>query len=125
MVKIISADPTQALAALKEMSDAALNYQKIKEIETTKRAQIEKRKQEALAKIHSQKEILLAIVQNKHAENMKVISGYLDKLDRAIELNDSQMVGMLLSGISDTLRNNPFASIKDMTDANGRLKIEI
>jgi hypothetical protein len=127
MAKIpsLSSHQTQMLSAVKEMMVATLEYQKIKETETTKRAEIESLKQEKLEKIRADKDVLLKIIETKHIENMTVIHSYLDKLDEAIESKNAQMVSLLLSGISDTLRNNPFSSIKDMTDENGRLQIEL
>ena len=56
---------------------------------------------------------------------MTTILGLIEHIDKAIERNDHQSLGMLLNGIDNTLKNNPFSSVKDITDKNGRLKIEL
>ncbi len=120
-----SANALQTTNALKGIMDAFLEYQNIKATEETKRTTIDKEKQESIAKINAQKEILLEVVRTKHAENMLVIDKYLENLDKAIELNNPQLVDQFLSGISDTLKNNPLTSIKNIVDQSGQLKITL
>ncbi|MCT7432717.1 hypothetical protein [Aliarcobacter cryaerophilus] len=113
------------IGAMKDVFDSAFNFYKIKQEEETKRAEIEKELQIAIEEIKSQKEVLLTAVGSKHRENMTTILGLIEHIDKAIERNDHQSLGMLLNGIDNTLKNNPFSSVKDITDKNGRLKIEL
>ncbi len=119
-------NPEMIINAVNNIFSAAFEYGKIKEEEETKRVEIISSSNEAIERIRASKEIFLEFLKQEYNERYFVYSELFKRLDQAIEKQDVEVVSLVMSGILEQIKKNPFANFKEFKEAleNKNRKLE-
>jgi len=119
--------PQMLYNAAKDIISAAIEYGKIIEVETTKRVEIISASNEKIEKIRASKEIFLKFLELEYSERYTVYSELFSRLDNALEKQQQEIVSLVMNGIVEQIKKNPFTNFKDfresLEDKNTKLEI--
>lgn len=102
-----------AMAALTEIVSAAREYNQIREVEQTKRADIAAEEHVQVERINAAEGILREYFDRVFAERAQTNKELFSRLDTAMESGDPQMVHAVVRGIVDLAQSSPLAGIED------------
>lgn len=113
---------------LTECINSITGYLTTKEIEKTKRTDIQARRDIAIESIKAQKELLLNLTNKVFDERQSTIQNSFILLDKAIDSKNNEIIDKMLGVILTTIQKNPIEQIQSLnntlTDNNSVLKLE-
>jgi len=101
-----------AATVLNNVLAAAKEYAEVREVETTKRAQIEARKAVALAEIEARRELFITYLERSFDEREKNFAELFRALDAAMK-SDTGQVAEILGAITTLAASSPFKDLHD------------
>ena len=110
-----------ALGALNNVVDGALDYLRLREEEQTKRAGIDAYATVEVARIQQASSLLKGYFEQVFAERGKTIDGLFRHLDDAMTSGDSAAAATALEGIVDLAKSSPLAAMGDLTQVRKAL----
>ena len=116
ILNITKPSPAQATQGINILIDAWKENKKIHEVETTKRADIQARKEVELERIQSQTKLLELYFENVFSERKQMISGMFDALDRGIETDNFDLTQQSLGSIVAIAKESPLAGIQSLVN---------
>lgn len=102
-----------ALSALSDIVSAAREYGQIRQEESTKRARIAAEEHVQVERIRAAEEILREYFDRVFTERAAARDEMFNRLDRAMEAGDPQMVHAVVRGIVDLAQSSPLAGLED------------
>jgi len=106
-------NPEMLFTAANNIISAAIEYGKIKEEEITKRVAIVSSSNENIEKIRASKEIFLEYLELEYSERYAVYSELFERLDQAIEKQQTEIVSQVMNGIVEQIKKTPFVNFTD------------
>lgn len=120
-------EPTVA-GVFKNVYSKTLETMQFCEEQKTEREAIKARSKEVISQINAQKDILIHYLDKTFDERKSQFDYYFKSLDKAIELNNPQMMAMCLQNINSLALSNPFRPLieaqqhyKELAAGNGKL----
>lgn len=110
-------NPEMLLTSVTNIVSAAIEYGKIKEEEITKRVEIISSSNEKIEKIRASKEIFLKYLEAEYKERYVVYSELFKQLDQAIEKQQTEVVSIVMNGIVEQIKKNPFDNFTNFKEA--------
>lgn len=101
-----------AATVLNNVLAVAKEYAEVREVETTKRAQIEARKAVALAEIEARRELFITYLERSFDEREKNFAELFRALDAAMK-SDAGQVAEILGAITTLAASSPFKDLHD------------
>lgn len=106
--------PLMVIDGLNIVISAYADYKKTVEVEKTKREDIKADKEKYIAKINSQKEIIVSYFEHTFSERKENFNKLFDALDKGINLNNDMLVQQALSSIITIAKDSPLKGIKQL-----------
>ncbi len=103
--------PTHALSVFQQLVTTYEEVYRIDETEKTKRRDIERQRQVALAQIHAQKEFLLKYLTFAFAERKENFRQVFKVVDAAISKRDNEQLALGLRAMTELAASNPFGPL--------------
>lgn len=105
------ANPTAFLDSYRMVLEAASEWKKVTEVETTKRTLIDAQRQVMIEKIQGHREVMVTYLNQHFAQTGKTIDGLFERLDTVIEKGDTDQVAAVLGSIVDTVKTSPLGDL--------------
>ena len=105
-------DPT---FVLKELITAASEVAKFSEVQVTKRTEIEAKRDENIAKINAQKEILLIYLEKSFDERKDNFERLFNVIDYALINNNMEQLALGLNSINHLAATSPFKDLANIS----------
>lgn len=99
--------------AVSEIANAFKEFALVWQQETTKRTEIEARRQAALAKISAMRDVLLTSLDRRFDEREQLIDGHFKLIQQGIEKGDTGLVDKSLAGLYAIVKTSPFEGLAD------------
>ncbi|WP_025771082.1 hypothetical protein [Thioalkalivibrio sp. HK1] len=104
-------DPT---APIREITEKFFDYLDTRERERTRREEIRFEERKAIARIQSERDIIIEALDRSFEERAKIFDGLLVFLDEALSKDNNEAVTKLTDALTEIVKDNPFANIKDL-----------
>lgn len=114
--------PLAALNILNDIVNASREVAKFTEEQITKRCEIEKEKQIAIAEIQKQRDILLLYLDKTFDERKTQFSKYFDIVDHALQSGNMQELAIGLDQINQLANSSPFKNLADLKNISAALE---
>lgn len=114
--------PLAALNILNDIVNASREVAKFTEEQITKRCEIEKEKQIAIAEIQKQRDILLLYLDKTFDERKSQFSKYFDIVDHALQSGNMQELAVSLDSINQLANLSPFKNLTDLKTVSAALE---
>jgi hypothetical protein len=115
-------NPSEAHKLIKEIFVVAGEVQKFREVQETKRADIEKNKQIAIEIISSQKQILMEYLEKTFDERKNNFEMMFKIIDHALKNNNIQQLAIALDNINKLATSSPFKDLSSTQNIKNALK---
>jgi hypothetical protein len=115
------APAVDAFAALHEVVQGTLDYLRLREVERTKRAQIDARCVLETQRIRSAEGILRDYFRQVFAERANSFDELLERLDRATDAGDGARASQTLDAIVAIAKHSPLADLGDLEQLRAAL----
>lgn len=109
------------LEAIKIIAEAAADYAKVAEQESTKRRAIDAQERVALERIRTQREVLTQYLDRSFDERRENFDRLFDNLDEAVDKSDASAVGAMVGAIVRLAESSPFKDIADVAATRAAL----
>lgn len=104
-------NPKQALEVVKTLVLATGEVAKFQELQITKRAEIESIRQQALAKIDTQKSLLMTYLERTFDERKEIFICHFKVVDAALSSGNIQQLAIGLNSINTLAASSPFKNL--------------
>jgi hypothetical protein len=114
-------DKLNPAECLQQMVSAYTDYLKIAEQEQTKRREIDAWEKEAIAKINTQRDLLMAYLDryaDERAENFRALFNVVDK---AMSSGNNEQLALTLNEITEIAKSSPFKELANLTSVRAAL----
>lgn len=115
----IPKDPAQYVEAFKMVSELCREWVTVHEQEKTKRTGIEAQRDACMEKLRSQRKVMNRFLDGHFQQQATALNGLFRSLDTAIASGNPDLVGPILTGIVETVRNSPLG---DLVTLDQRMK---
>lgn len=109
------------MQCLSELAAAYTDYLKIAEIEKTQRREIEANEKVAIAKIHTQRDLLMAYLDRSFDERAENFRSLFEVVDRAIANENNEQLAKALDSIVEIAKSSPFKDLADIANVRASL----
>jgi hypothetical protein len=92
---------------------ALTEYARTLEQEKSKRADIERKRTNALSVIRSQRQVMIEYLNHRFGERHKLYERYFQLIDTAMELQNDEITRLALESILNIYQNNPCAGLEE------------
>lgn len=103
------------------LANSYLEYQQIREQETTKRCQIEVWKNTTLADIETRRQILMSYLNHSFDERERNFQRLFEQIDGAIARGDNAQLAPLLDTLVKYAQTSPFSQLADLAQVQVNL----
>ena len=114
--------PTQAISVLQTLIKTYEEVHRIDESEKTKRKDIERQRQVALAQIGAQKDILIKYLNCSFSERKRVFNKIFRVVDDAISKRDNEQLALGLKTMNEIAASSPFGPLKEIMSTKKALE---
>ena len=114
--------PLAALNVVNNIVNASREVAKFTEEQITKRCEIEKEKQIAIAEIQKQRDVLLLYLDKTFDERKTQFSKYFDIVDHALQSGNMQELAIGLDQINQLANFSPFKNLADLKNISAALE---
>lgn len=113
--RMVTKAPTgmDAVTGMKLMVDAARDYHKVREEETTKRVEIQARTEVALAELDALRGVITGYMERNFDQRQEQFSRLFDQLDAAQSAGRTDQMAVVLDGILALAKTSPFMSLAE------------
>lgn len=116
-----SVQALNGFAALKQMVEAARECIQIHQVESTKRARIEAYEATEVARIRAAETVLKDYFTQVFAERRNLYGELFDRLDRALDEGNGEVLNSVVRGIVDIAKSSPLADMGDLSQVRAAL----
>jgi hypothetical protein len=106
---------------LNEIVQAWTEYQKIVELEKTKRRDIEAWEKVTLAEIKAKRYFLMEYLDRSFDERSKAFKKYFQVIDSALSSGDNQQLALALHAVTELAKTSPFKNLSDLSSVKAAL----
>lgn len=106
---------------LQQMVSACTDYLKIAEQEKTKRCEIDAWEKEAIAKINTQRDLLIAYLDRSFDERAENFRALFNVVDKAMSSNNNEQLALTLNSITEIAKSSPFKELANLTSVRAAL----
>ena len=117
-------DPKQALEIVKTLIFSTGEVAKFQELQITKRAEIERIRQQALAKIDMQKTLLMTYLEKTFDERKEIFKQHFKVVDDALAKGNMQQLVFGLDMINNLANSSPFKYLANIENVKSDLNDE-
>ncbi|MGI2907596.1 hypothetical protein [Tolypothrix sp. VBCCA 56010] len=114
-------DKLNLAESIQQMVSAYTDYLKIAEQEKTKRREIDAWEKEAIAKINTQRDLLMAYLDRSFDERAENFRALFKVVDSAIASNNNQQLALTLNSITEIAKSSPFKELANLTSVRAAL----
>ena len=114
--------PLAALDIVNNIVNASREVAKFTEEQITKRCEIEKEKQIAIAEIQKQRDVLLLYLEKTFDERKSQFSKFFDIVDHALQSGNMQELAVGLDNINRLANSSPFKNLTDLNSVSAALE---
>ena len=107
-------NPMDVLNMFNDLAKQYMDLEKTREFERTRRAEIEKEKQETLAKIQAQKELFLIYMDKSFDERTTNFNKFFEVIDSAMRDGNMQKLALRLDSVMQLAKESPFKPLMDL-----------
>ncbi|WP_279102355.1 hypothetical protein [Gordonia bronchialis] len=108
-------------AALTQLVNAAQECIQVHATENTKQAKIRAYESTEISRIKAAEGILRLYFEQSFAERRSTMDAMFDRLDRAIDASDAQLIGEVVRGVVDIAKTSPLANLGDLSQIRAAL----
>ena len=109
------------MECLSELASAYADYLKIAETERTQRREIEANEKVAIAKIHAQRDLLMAYLDRSVDERAENFRSLFEVVDQAIANGNNEQLGKALDSIVEIAKSSPFKDLVNLSSVRAAL----
>lgn len=106
---------------LQQMVSAYTEYRQIAEQEQTKRREIDAWEKEAIAKINTQRELLMAYLDQSFDERAENFRALFTAVDSAIASGNNEQLALTLNSITEIAKSCPFKELANIASVRAAL----
>lgn len=117
----LNVNPMDVLNMFNDLAKQYMDLERTREIERTKRAEIEKERQKTLAKIQVQKELFLKYIDKSFDERASNFNKFFEVIDSAMSDGNMEKLAMGLNSVMQLARESPFKALIDINTLSGQL----
>ena len=118
----LNVNPMDVLNMFNDLAKQYMDLERTREIERTKRAEIEKESQKTLAKIQVQKELFLKYIDKSFDERASNFNKFFEVIDSAMSDGNMEKLAMGLNSVMQLARESPFKALIDINTLSGQLE---
>ncbi len=118
----LNVNPMDVLNMFNDLAKQYMDLERTREIERTKRAEIEKERQKTLAKIQVQKELFLRYIDKSFDERASNFNKFFEVIDSAMSDGNMEKLAMGLNSVMQLARESPFKALIDINTLSGQLE---
>ena len=118
----LNVNPMDVLNMFNDLAKQYMDLERTREIERTKRAEIEKERQKTLAKIQVQKELFLKYIDKSFDERASNFNKFFEVIDSAMSDGNMEKLAMGLNSVMQLARESPFKALIDINTLSGQLE---
>ena len=118
----LNVNPMDVLNMFNDLAKQYMDLERTREIERTKRAEIEKERQKTLAKIQVQKELFLTYIDKSFDERASNFNKFFEVIDSAMSDGNMEKLAMGLNSVMQLARESPFKALIDINTFSGQLE---
>ena len=107
-------NPMDVLNMFNDLAKQYMDLEKTREFERTRRAEIEKEKQETLAKIQAQQELFLIYMDKSFDERTTNFNKFFEVIDSAMRDGNMQKLALGLDSVMQLAKESPFKPLMDL-----------
>ena len=111
----------QGFDALTTIIETAREVTEIHEVERTKRQRIRTIENVEVQRIKAAESILKGYFEEAFAERREVFKGLFERMDRALDTGDVQMVNQVVNAVVDVAKKSPLADLGDLGQVRAAL----
>jgi hypothetical protein len=107
---------------LQQIVSAYTDYLKVAEQERTKRQEIEAWEKTTIARIHAQRDLLMAYIErsfDERAENFRALFGLVEQSKAA---GNNEQLALVLHSITELAKSSPFKELASLTSVQAALE---
>ncbi|MBF2758926.1 MAG: hypothetical protein ISN28_01450 [Ectothiorhodospiraceae bacterium AqS1] len=104
-------DPT---VIVREITEKFFDYLDTREHERTRREEIRSEERKAIARIQSERDIIIEALDRSFEERAKIFDRLLMFFDEALSKNNNEAVSEITVALTELAKKNPFADIGDL-----------
>jgi hypothetical protein len=109
------------MECLSQLAVAYTDYLQIAEIEKTQRREIEANEKVAIAKIHAQRDLLMAYLDRSFDERAENFRSLFKVVDQAIANGNNEQLAIALNSIVEIAKSSPFKDLADLASVRASL----
>ena len=109
------------MQCLSELTNAYTEYLKVAEAEQTQRREIEANEKVAIAKIHAQRDLLMAYLDRSFDERARNFRFLFEVVDQAITNGNNEQLGKALDSIVEIAKSSPFKDLANLNSVRAAL----
>jgi hypothetical protein len=106
---------------LQQMVSTYTDYLKIAEQEKTKRREIEAWEKEAIAKINTQRDLLITYLDRSFDERAENFRALFNVVDKAMSSGNNEQLALTLNEITEIAKSSPFKELANLTSVRAAL----
>ena len=118
----LNVNPMDVLNMFNDLAKQYMDLERTREIEPTKRAEIDKERQKTLAKIQVQKELFLKYIDKSFDERASNFNKFFEVIDSAMSDGNMEKLAMGLNSVMQLARESPFKALIDINTLSGQLE---
>ncbi len=107
--------------SLQQMVSAYYDYKVIAEQEQTKRREIDAWEKEAITKINTQRDLLMAYLDQSFDERAENFRALFAVVDSAIASGNNEQLGLTLNSITEIAKSSPFKELANLNTVRAAL----
>lgn len=117
----LNINPMDVLNLFNDLAKQYMDLERTREIERTKRAEIEKDRQETLAKIQAQKELFLLYMDKSFDERANNFNKFFEVIDSAMQDGNMEKLALGLNSVMQLAKESPFKPLMDLNTLSQQL----
>ena len=118
----LNVNPMDVLNLFNDLAKQYMDLERTRETERTKRAEIERDRQETLAKIQAQKELFLLYMDKSFDERARNFNKFFEVIDSAMQDGNMEKLALGLNSVMQLAKESPFKSLMDLNALSKQLE---
>jgi hypothetical protein len=106
---------------LQQMVSACTDYLKVAEQEQTKRQEIEAWEKTTIARIHSQRDLLMAYLERSFDERAENFHALFGLVERSLAAGNNEQLALVLHSITELAKSSPFKQLASLASVQAAL----
>lgn len=117
----LNVNPMDVLNLFNDLAQQYMDLERTREIERTKRAEIETDRQKTIANIQAQKELFLRYIDKSFDERANNFNKFFEVIDSAMRDGNMEKLALGLNSVMQLAKESPFKPLLDLKTLSTQL----